>query len=68
MNVIFWVGVKSNNPLLNEKHGNFDYFKYLIRLAPKPEFETMTCDVILRDCPKHIQEQLKQNNYNFEVI
>lgn len=46
----------------------FDYFKYLLRLAHKPEFETMTCDVIIRNCPKHIQEQLKQNNYNFEVI
>ncbi len=27
-NVLFWVGVKSNNSLLLEKHGNFDYFKY----------------------------------------
>jgi len=28
MNVVFWVGVKSNDSLLLEKHGNFDYFKY----------------------------------------
>ncbi len=27
-NVVYWVGVKSNNPLLLEKHGNFDYFEY----------------------------------------
>ncbi len=28
MNVVFWVGVKSQDPLLLEKHGNFDYFEY----------------------------------------
>ena len=28
MNVVFWVGVKSNDSLLLKKHGNFDYFKY----------------------------------------
>jgi hypothetical protein len=27
-NVIFWVGVKSNDSLLNEKHGGFKYFEY----------------------------------------
>lgn len=27
-NVLFWVGVKSDNPIVLEKHGNFDYFKY----------------------------------------
>ena len=28
MNVVFWVGVKSDNPTVLEKHGNFDYFEY----------------------------------------
>lgn len=28
MDVLFWVGVRSTDPLLLEKHGNFDYFKY----------------------------------------
>lgn len=27
-NVVFWVGVKSDNPTVLEKHGNFDYFEY----------------------------------------
>jgi 23S rRNA U2552 (ribose-2'-O)-methylase RlmE/FtsJ len=27
-NIIFWVGVKSNDPLLIEKHGSFEYFEY----------------------------------------
>jgi hypothetical protein len=27
-NVVFWVGIKSDNPLVLEKHGNFDYFEY----------------------------------------
>ena len=27
-NVLFWVGVKSDNPVVLEKHGNFDYFEY----------------------------------------
>ena len=28
MNVVFWVGVKSEDPLLREKHGDFQYFEY----------------------------------------
>ena len=28
MNVVFWVGVKSNNPTVCDKHGNFEYFEY----------------------------------------
>lgn len=28
MNILFWVGVKSKDPLTSEKHGNFEYFKY----------------------------------------
>lgn len=28
MNVVFWVGVKSSNESVNEKHGGFDYFEY----------------------------------------
>ena len=28
MNVVFWVGVKSKDPLTLEKHGNFEYFEY----------------------------------------
>tara|TARA_Y100001972_G_scaffold31446_2_gene38715 strand:+ start:4812 stop:5597 length:786 start_codon:yes stop_codon:yes gene_type:complete len=27
-NVVFWIGVKSNNSLLLEKHGDFSYFEY----------------------------------------
>jgi hypothetical protein len=27
-NVLFWVGVKSKDPLTLEKHGNFEYFEY----------------------------------------
>tara|TARA_R110000744_G_scaffold166463_1_gene283651 strand:+ start:1059 stop:1847 length:789 start_codon:yes stop_codon:yes gene_type:complete len=27
-NVVFWVGVKSSDPLLNKKHGGFEYFQY----------------------------------------
>ena len=27
-NVVFWIGVKSKDPLLNEKHGGFKYFDY----------------------------------------
>lgn len=27
-NVVFWIGVKSEDPLLKEKHGNFSYLEY----------------------------------------
>jgi len=27
-NVVFWVGIKSDAPLVLEKHGNFEYFEY----------------------------------------
>jgi hypothetical protein len=27
-NILFWVGVKSKDPLTLEKHGNFEYFEY----------------------------------------
>jgi hypothetical protein len=27
-NVVFWIGVKSNDPKLSEKHGNFTYLEY----------------------------------------
>lgn len=27
-NVVFWIGVKSNDILLNQKHGNFEYLEY----------------------------------------
>ena len=27
-NVVFWIGIKSNNPLLLKKHGDFSYFEY----------------------------------------
>ena len=26
-NVLFWIGVKSKNKLLREKHGDFKYFE-----------------------------------------
>ena len=28
VNVVFWIGVKSNDPLLRQKHGNFEYLEY----------------------------------------
>jgi hypothetical protein len=28
MNVVFWIGVKSSNELINEKHGGFKYLEY----------------------------------------
>ena len=28
MNVVFWIGVKSNDKSISDKHGNFEYFEY----------------------------------------
>lgn len=27
-NIVFWIGVKSTDPLTSNKHGNFEYFEY----------------------------------------